>query len=252
MKHFSLPVTLDLVFYTAASWLLAFGLLRALRLSTGMCVVISLLAALSCLVLLALFLGGRQKKRLLSKKEREESEALLLHLALEKEERVRAALLAAYRADGRDVHCEGDYLRVDGELAVPLFTMQPLSADEIAGVLKKYGGDRFFVLCNSLTPEAEKLLHSFGKLAVQGDLVYRLFSRTETMPKPLICGELPRRGAKLRRIFSKENARPFFVSGALLLFMSLFAVFPVYYLTVGCILLALSVVIHAVGFRERQ
>lgn len=247
---FSLPVTLDILFYTASVWLLSFGLMRALALSLSVCILVSVLAAGAAALLLTLFLYGRRRKKLLSKRERQAREALLLHLALEREEKVRAALLQAYVADGKEAHCEGDALEVEGELAVPLFTMQPLSADAVARTLKEYGGKKFFVVCNALSPEAEKLLASFAKRAVKGDEVFRLFSRTETTPSPLICGELPRKGEKFKRAFSKRNARPFFLSGAMLLFLSLFTLFPIYYLAAGGALLVVSVLVRVLGYAE--
>ena len=55
------------------------------------------------------------------------------------------------------------------------------------------------------------------------------------------------RRARLRAVFSKRNARPFFVSGLLLLVMSLFVIYPVYYLVVGSALMIAAIVVRAVG-----
>ena len=186
-----------------------------------------------------------------SRREKGERDALLLHLALEKEERVRADLLSALAADGKNASCEEDVLSSEGVLLIPIFTMEPLSADMVASLLKKYGEAPFKIVCNSLTAEAEKLLLTFQKGAVKGDEVYALFARTK-MPSPLICGQLPRRSlrGRLRISFSKKNARPFFVSGLLLLFMSLFTLFPLYYLVTGSVLLVAAVLVRAVGFSE--
>lgn len=106
------------------------------------------------------------------------------------------------------------------------------------------------MVCNALTPEAEKLLLSFGRQAICADEIFALFERTQTTPSPLICGAIPRVTAKqkLRRSFSKKNARPFFVSGLLLLIMSLFTFFPIYYLVTGSILLVSAVCIRAFGY----
>lgn len=83
-----------------------------------------------------------------------------------------------------------------------------------------------------------------------GEEIYALFSRTDTIPKTLICGEIPQRTARtrLRIAFSKRNAYPFFVSGAGLLVMSLFVFFPIYYLVTGSLLLIASVCIRAFGY----
>lgn len=240
----------DIVFYGAAVGFLALGLLRYFRVPLALCIVLAVAFAFATGCFVALFLFGRSKKKWLSKKEREEREALMLHLTLEKEERVRAALLEAFTADGKEAHCEGDGLLADGKLCLPLFTMQPVSADEVARLLRAHGTQPFTLVCNALSPEAEKLLASFGREAMRGDEVYALFTRTQKTPSPLICAEIPRKTVrqKLRRSFSKTNARPFFVSGLMLLVMSLFTIFPTYYIVTGSILLVSSVLVRAFGY----
>ena len=174
----------------------------------------------------------------------------MLHLALEKEERVRAALVTAFLADQKEAHCQDDVLLVGDALCVPRFTMQPLSADETARILRAYGREKLTILCNALTPEAEKLAASFGVRVMRKDDIFALFTRTETTPSPLILAELPRKSIKrtFRRIVSKKSARPFFVSGILLLIMSLFTFFPIYYLISGCVLTSLAILVRFFGF----
>ncbi len=240
----------DALFYAVCAGLLSLGFLRYFRVPLGASIALAVGFALATGCILLTVFYSKRKKKLFTKKEQEEREALMLHFALEKEERVRAALLEALLADGKEAHCREEGVEADGKLIVPLFTMQPLSADDVARLLKRHGNAPFTVACNALTPEAEKLLLSFGREAMRADEIYALFARTDTMPSPLICGEIPRKTAKqkLRRAFSKENARPFFVSGALLLLMSLFTLFPAYYLITGSILLFSSVLIRAFGY----
>lgn len=250
MKRIFLPDVLDTLFYTVAAWFLALGLLRYFRIPTGISLAVCTLLSVAVGLCSALLLSRSRTKKRLTKEEREERDRLLLHLALEKEERVRSSLLQAFLADGKRANCEEEGIRTEDALVLPLFTMQPLSADSAALLLRRHGSEEFTLACNSLTPEAEKLLFSFGKKTLRGDEVYALFKRTGTIPSPLICGELPRRSARetVRRAFSKQNARPFFVSGLLLLWMSLFSFFPLYYLISGSVLLAVSVFVRAIGY----
>lgn len=242
-------IVADVLFYAAVALLLPLCILRYFRVPLALSLAVSALVSLAAGAIAFLLLYGKNSRRLLGKKEREAREALLLHLALEKPERVRAALLAAYTADGREAHCEGDDLEIDGKLLVPFFSMEPVGADGIARLLRLYGGE-FSLAANALTPEAEKLLRSFGVKAELGDDIYALFARTGTMPDPLICGNVPRKSAKQRLLLAvrRSNARPFFVSGALLLLMSLFTFFPVYYIISGSILLACAVAVRLFGY----
>lgn len=252
MKRFSLADILDVLFYTVSAWFVTFGILRYFRLNTWLCLLFSLLFAAATCVGTGLLLSGSRQKKVKGKKEKEDRDALLLHLALEKEERVRAELLTALLADGKEANLKGDVLEENGTLLIPLFTMEPLSADTVANLLRTYGETRFTLACNGVTDAAEKLLFRFEKNILRGDDVYSLFARTGTMPNPLICGQLPRRTLKanVRRSFSKKNSRPFFVSGLVLLAMSLFTLFPLYYLISGCVLLVTAVLVRAVGFSE--
>lgn len=219
---------------------------------------VPLLISIFCALLIALaaaalcFLAGylSHRRRTVSKKERSEKDALMLHLALEKPERVRALLLQACLADGKEASLQGDALTADGMPLLPLFRLEPVSADAAAHFLRDYGEEPFCIVCNSLTPEAEKLLLSFGKTALRGDEVYSLIKRTETYPEKLICSGIPRKTVKtkFRAAFSKKNARPFFAGGLFLLVMSLFVLFPVYYLITGASLMITAVLVRAVGY----
>lgn len=197
-----------------------------------------------------MLLHTKHRKRQLGKKETEEKNAFMLHLALERPERVRALLLSAFGKDGKDAHCEKDELCIDGVTVVSSFTMQPVSADEVAQLIRLYGEEPFSIVCNALSPESAALLSSFGKKAILGDEVYALCKRTDCIPEKLICGEIPHRTVKtkLTRAFSKKNARPFFVSGLVLLCMSLFTLFPLYYLITGSVLLISAVAVRAFGY----
>lgn len=249
MKKFDLPLFTDVLFYSASAWLVLVGILRWFRARTWVCFTVATLLALAVGILLFALLSARHNKRALGKKEQEQREKLMLHLALETDERVRATLLEALRKDGKDARCEKDALCLDGTPLVPVFTMQPVSADTVAHLLKTYREQPFVLACNALSPEAEKLLSAFSRRAMTASDVYALFAKTG-MPDPLICGEIPRKTARtrLRRAFSKRNAYPFFVSGAGLLVMSLFVFFPVYYLITGSLLVATAIFVRAFGY----
>lgn len=250
VKKIDFPLICDVLFYTACFWLFALAILRYFRMNLAIAALIAGLIALAVGLTVFLISYGTHRKRTLTKRAREERDALMLHFALEKSERVRAALVEAYCAAGKQAHCSENEITVNGETAIPLFTMQPVSADAVAHLLREHGEKPFVLLCNELSPEAEKLLASFGRKFIKGDEIYTLFSETDTTPSPLICGEIPRKTAKtkLKRAFGKQNARPFFMCGILLLFMSLFTLFPFYYLITGSVLLLCAVSVRLLGY----
>lgn len=248
MKKVDFPLVADTLFYGACTLAFSFAILRYYRIALALSVVLSLLFALSVGGLFFLFAYGRHRRAALTKAQKKEKESLMLHLALEKPEAVRILLLEAFRKDGRDAHCKEDALSLDGVYCAPLFTMQPVSADGVAHLLRTHAP--VTLLCNELTAEAEQLARSFSCKIYKGDDIYALLTRTECVPEKLILGDVPRRTAKdkLRRSFRKSNARPFFVSGIALLFMSVFSLFPLYYLIAGGVLVLTAVGVRFLGY----
>ena len=240
MKYF--PVIADTVFYAACAFLLGFCALRFWGVSAP-------LAALAC-VFLALAVGTgvfflerhNRRKKYLSAKQREECDALLLHLSLSPPDQKAELLASALSKEGRKTEYEGGSLCVDGKAAELLFCMEPASADELARAIGRHGGN-FILYCNRLSDSAENLLKRFPVEAVRGEEVYGLLKRTDTIPAQLLgsVGAKKSHKEKLRAVLKKSSARPFFLSGTMLLIMSLFTLFPVYYLITGSVLLLLSV-----------
>ncbi len=249
MKSFDFALISDCIFYALAGGAVSFCILRYYRVPVWLSLVCTLLLAAAIFLSVYLLLGKRRRKFHLTKKQTMEKNALMLHLALERVERVQLSLLQALQADGKNAILEDGILSSDGIPAVVAYTMQPLDADAVARLLQKYGEGEFLLFCNQLSSEAEKLLSDFGRKCINAQETYELFSRTETTPSPLICGKIPKKTAKrkLRVALSKRNARAIFTSGLLLLLMSLFTYFPVYYLSVGCLLVFSSVAVKLFG-----
>ena len=239
MKH--LPVFADALFYAAAAALLGFCLLRYFDAPVWTAAVVCILLALGVGVFVFLLESRTRTKKYLSAKQREECEAVLLHLALAPPEETAQLLQTALKKDGANAGLQDGILTVDGSPAELLFCMEPLSADAVARLIQRRG-DKFRLYCNKLSPSAEALAQRFPIELIRGEEVYGLLQRTQLIPTPLL-GAAPRKRhrEKLKAIFQKRNARPFFVSGALLLVMSLYTLFPVWYLAAGSTLLLVSV-----------
>ena len=235
-----LPVAADAVFYAACTFLPILCILRYF----GAPVWLSILAAgaLAICVGLAVFLleSRTRGKRLLSARQARERDALLLHLALAPARETEELLRRAHKKEQQTEQTSGHPPANDAPVEF-LFTLEPLSADRLASIIRARG-EQFTLFCSELSPAAEKLTKTFPITVIRGDEVYRLLSETGELPERLL-GTTPRpsRRERLRTLFTRNSAKPFFVSGALLLLMSLFTIFPVYYLVTGSLLLLLSV-----------
>ena len=235
-----LPVAADAIFYAACTFLPILCILRYF----GAPVWLSIFAAgaLAICVGLAIFLleSRTRGKRLLSARQARERDALLFHLALAPPGETEELLRRAHKKEQRSAQTSGHPPANDAPVDF-LFTLEPLSADRLASIIRTRG-EQFTLFCSELSPAAEKLTKTFPITVIRGDEVYRLLSETGELPERFL-GTTPRpsRRERLRALFTRNSAKPFFVSGALLLLMSLFTIFPVYYLTAGSLLLLLSV-----------
>lgn len=235
-----LPVAADAVFYAACTFLPILCILRYF----GAPVWLSILAAgaLAACVGLAVFLleSRTRGKRQLSARQARERDALLLHLALAPARETEELLRRAHKKEQQTEQTSGQTPENDAAIEF-LFTLEPLSADRLASLIRARG-EQFTLFCSELSPAAEKLTKTFPITVIRGDEVYRLLTETGELPERFL-GTTPRpsRRERLRALFTRNSAKPFFVSGALLLLMSLFTIFPVYYLAAGSLLLLLSV-----------
>ena len=235
-----LPVAADAIFYAACTFLPILCILRYF----GAHVWLSILAAgvLAICVGLAVFLleSRTRGKRLLSARQARERDALLFHLALAPPGETEELLRRAHKKEQQTEQTSGQTPANDAAIEF-LFTLEPLSADRLASLIRARG-EQFTLFCSKLSPAAEKLTKTFPITVIRGDEVYRLLTETGELPERFL-GTTPRpsRRERLRTLFTRNSAKPFFVSGALLLLMSLFTIFPVYYLAAGSLLLLLSV-----------
>lgn len=235
MKKIDLPLWSDTLFFFICIWLTTLCLFRYYRLPLWVALILCTLCAIALTALFFFILYRKRRKKLLSGRDREEKEKLMLHLALSSEKSNRALLSPILETE------ETDFL---------FFTMQPLSADEIAGAIKKTEGKAFTVYCNELSPQAKELCERFMITTTDGTKIYTQLKEANALPEKYICGEKQKKtvGRTLRICFQKKNSRSFFVSGAALLLLSLFSFFPVYYIVGGSMLLIAALCIRIFGY----
>lgn len=232
MKKINLPLYSDTLFVGSSIWLLTLCILRYYRLPLWASVLLATLLAIPVAGGTFLFLSRRSERKLLRQRDIEEKDKLMLHLALSSDEKLKKLF------DGLTT----------AECTLFLFTLQPLSADEIAQKLKSEKSS-FSIWCNALTNEAQKLCTDFDIEVKEGTDVYFLLKDAARLPEKYICGErkrIPFR-QKLKGFVDRKNAKRFLLSGSILLFFSLFTFFPIYYLISGSLLLAVALFIRIFG-----
>lgn len=129
-----------------------------------------------------------------------------------------------------------------------LFRLEKVTADELRPAVVAAGRQKF-ALGGAFTAEAEKLAAAFGVELWDAEKVYALVQGAGAMPDPLFA---PPPAPKRKFAFRLRRAawRGYAFSGGFLLLFSLWAIFPIYYLVSGGLLLAAAVLVRLFGKAE--
>lgn len=129
-----------------------------------------------------------------------------------------------------------------------LFRLEKVTADELRPAVVAAGRQKF-ALGGAFTAEAERLAAAFGVELWDAEKVYALVQGAGAMPDPLFA---PPPAPKRKLAFRLRRAawRGYAFSGGFLLLFSLWAIFPIYYLVSGGLLLAAAVLVRLFGKAE--
>ena len=129
-----------------------------------------------------------------------------------------------------------------------LFRLEKVTADELRPAVVAAGRQKF-ALGGAFTAEAEKLAAAFGVELWDAEKVYALVQEAGAMPDPLFA---PPPAPKRKLAFRLRRAawRGYAFSGGFLLLFSLWAIFPIYYLVSGGLLLLAAVLVRLFGKSE--
>ena len=245
----------DLLFAFFIAFIVAVCLLRYFRFPLFSAFLCGTLIGIICSIILFFPLDKKRKKIITEKKEGIERDNFCLYLALLSLEK-QAAFCEKLLPETEDKKTlrltSGVYFwETENALYFPYFTVRPVDGDAAAQRIRLESEKNKILLCSSLSDETEKLLKRFGVSFQGADEIYRIAKEKDLLPtrypfekeeeKPL------RRKAKIW--FSKRNGKPFLTGGVLLLTSSLITPFPVYYLSVGLLLLSCAVLVRIFGYR---
>lgn len=248
MKKINISVITDSAFIFFVGFILALCFMRYAGLAYPAALILSAVMALAVSVPAFFILRLTRNNKALRRSQEKEKNALMLHLALLKtEETLR--LLCAMR--GTECTINGFYAKDGDEVLLPLFTVEPLSADRLAEAARKFLPDRITLYCNTLTPAAAELCANLGLTAMTGNEVYLALKEKNLLPEKYICAP-QKRGIRQRLALSnlRAGAKSFITGGIGLLIFSLFTLFPVYYIISGAALTLFGAVLKFLPRKE--
>lgn len=247
MKRINLPLVLDSFLAAVCAFLLFFTSVRyytksaAWGLAFGICAFIIFGAAAY------FYIRKKQSRKLTLSRDAREAELLKLHLSVLPEKELLSALMPLIDG-GKTV---GKTVETADKTHYFIFRLQPLSPDDIIGVIKRRTKKEKVIFCNRASDEAKKLCECFGIECVCGDEIYTRLKEKNLLPEKYAF-EGEKRANFLTRVkarFNRRLAAPLFWSGLSLTALSYFTFYPLYYIISGGALLILAAVCLVFGKR---
>ncbi len=249
MKKFDLPLWADTLFICSIAFLFFFCIFRFYIGALWAAILCSLAAAGAATFLLHVLIRRRHRKKYTARQNKLEIQKLSFHLAMDapahNAERFAAALAAE---SGKDAKIEGERILVGGREYFLRFHLEPATADELATVIRRGGGEKT-VFASAFTKEAEALALSFGIELMDAEKSYALLQENDCLPENYIMGSQIKRSLKngLRLRLARKSWKGYLLAGVSLLLFSLISIFPVYYIVAGGLLLAAAVLVRIFG-----
>lgn len=258
----------DLIFTFSLLFFCALFLLRYWKISLPFSILISAIFGGVGAYLLSLRLRKRQKIFALKKSEELEKNDFMFYLCLIPiEEQIeflksRLPFLLRLLKDENSENSEQEnpnivqdavqttgIIRLDEYAFLPLFRFRPLTEDDIARAFSKLKTETSPVLlCNKLSAESKLLLEKLSIQVLLGEEIYRAFKDNYALPEEFpVKTATPIKQKRRSVFFAKSNSRRFFTCGIMLLLSSVFIPYPIYYLSIGVLLLAIALLVRIFG-----
>ena len=278
MKKIDLPLWTDTLFTFAAAAAFSFCVLRFYILSAWGAAAAGAAIAGGIAFLLFRLLRARRKKRREKEEAAGQAAALAFHLAMrppEEDAQLIARCLNATgggqkgdkaapppAAKGTEVPsapqaspqkaravAAGSEVRAGDARYFLLFRLEKVTADELRTAVRADGKEKA-ALAGAFTDEAEKLAAAFGIQLWGAEQVYELVKGAGALPSPLDVPPPAGKKGKFSFRLRREAWRGYAFSGGFLLLFSLWAIFPIYYLFSGGLLLLAAVLVRLFGKSE--
>jgi len=248
MKKFVFALYSDTVFVGLATFIFSFALFRFYFKTFAIALIFSIFTALSVGVLAFFLFKRKTDKKFLKLCDEKDMEKLKFHLALDSKENNFQRFFNALSKKYQSAQKQDDCIFANQKNYYISFKLEPVSADQIVDLIKLSNGKDTVLLTCSATPDALNISKNFNIQIADAKEIYLLLKETDCLPEKYIYSEkMIGFKEKLKFRFSKRAYKGYLLSGAILLFFSLFTFFPVYYLISGGILLLIAVAVKLFG-----
>ncbi len=240
MKKINFALVSDVIFFTLCAFILCFTGVRFYTKNALTALIVAVGTAAGCGILVFTLLLSKRKKRLILSLGENEKKSLSLHLSVCGEE----YLLNLFENALEGTYVRGKRLQDNENVYFFNFKMSPLSADDIAEIIRVNIKKAKHIYCSDVSPAALSLAEDFSINVVTVAEIYALLKDKNLLPEKYALGNVkkPNVFKRIKKRFNRKLCPPLFFSGLTLLFFSFFTFYPAYYVAFGGILMALSAI----------
>lgn len=242
----------DLLFAFFIAFLFTLLFFRYLRIELYLAVTLACLCGALVTFSIGAYLYSKRKNIFLKKSEAVEREKFALHLALSGNE-ANAELLKNFFSRQNpplEIKRTGkNRLTSANEVYYLLFTIAPVTADEIAPFTRLKTHRKKILLCNKTDETAQDICNRFDIQIKTSENLFTEMKQLNALPTAYLGDKthatLKKQNFKLW--FAKSNSRRFLLSAVLILLLSRFTPFYYYYLVFAVLLLFAAIFIRIFG-----
>ena len=225
-------------------------LFRHFRISLGVAIFLSTLCGVLGSAAVAAFLQNKRKTFFLKKSDEAQKQKLLLHLALLSDEKKTQFFLPILAKETTAKRFGKTYIHTPDAFYNVKVGFSAVTAEDVANFYRLRSNKNKILLCSQIEEKALLLCQQLNIQIKSGNEIYKFAKDNDALPTKFL-GEnnsQERRKKQWRLCCSKKNGKRFLISGALILFTSLYTPFAYYYLIFGSILLLVALFIRIFGY----
>lgn len=240
MKKLNFALISDVIFFALCAFILCFTGVRFYTRNALTALIVAVGTAAASGVIAFFILLAKRKKRLVLSLGESERKSLSLHLSVCGDDYINDLFENALEG----TYMRGNRLQDDENAYFFNFKMSPLSADDIAAVIRSNVKKQKHIYCCEISPAALSLAEDFSLTVVTVAEIYALLKDKNLLPEKYALGNVkkPNVFRRIKKRFNRKLCPPLFFSGLTLLFFSFFTFYPKYYIIFGGLLMGLAAI----------
>lgn len=263
MSKFKIIRILDTVFKTSVVFLIAFAWINFYLENLWLVFLLSISITMLICYILNIFSVKKNAKKQNEASVLQQIEMSNMSMQLKTDSEKSKYIASLVKGDNKKIHTAYvSYTKNDiNKIVTYYYKTSILDEYILLDIINKflYKSDEIIVLCTQYTDKANKIASSIANhkisLLNKSETYFNLFSKNDCVPKSNLITE---KATKFtfkdfwQKFSSKNNAKKFFLSGLLLLVVSIIIPYSVYYIVFGSLLMIFALICFVRGKRKSE